>query len=172
MGLDLSITGTGMVVYEGEASLVFGRVLCERHPKTAPFDRPTRESGLTKNGVYYGTDMERISFILRKVKRAWREHEPIIVGIEEYAFGARGRGLSILHELGGVVKHWLHTQEALVVTYPPTEVKKFATGKGTASKEEMVEAAWAFGFKNTHDDNSCDAFHIARKALYEHITSA
>jgi len=172
MGLDLSITGTGVVVYEGEASLVFGNVLCERHPKTAPFDRPTRESGLAANGTFYGTDMERIDFILRKVKRAWRTYQPIIVGIEAYAFGARGRGLSILHELGGVVKWWLHKQEALVVTYSPSDIKKFATGKGTANKEEMVAAAWGFGFKNTHDDNSCDAFHIARKALYEHITSA
>lgn len=45
--------------------------------------------------------------------------------------------------------------------YSPTEVKKHATGKGTASKDQMIAAAKSkFGVDVGMDDNQADALHI------------
>ena len=40
-------------------------------------------------------------------------------------------------------------------------IKKFATGRGNASKAEMIAAAEMLGFQ-PKDDNEADAIHIAR----------
>lgn len=45
--------------------------------------------------------------------------------------------------------------------YSATEIKKFATGKGNAKKEAMIEAAKQLGY-NPQDDNEADAIHIYR----------
>jgi Holliday junction resolvasome RuvABC endonuclease subunit len=47
---------------------------------------------------------------------------------------------------------------------PVTTIKKFATGKGNASKEEMIAAARSRGF-NPVDDNSADALAILLAGL-------
>ena len=43
-------------------------------------------------------------------------------------------------------------------------IKKFATGNGGASKEQMIEAARARGF-DPEDDNAADAIHLLRLTL-------
>jgi len=43
--------------------------------------------------------------------------------------------------------------------YSASEIKKFATGKGNASKGLMVEHAIKLGF-NPIDDNEADAIHL------------
>lgn len=90
---------------------------------------------------------------------------PDLVVIEEYAFGARGRGLSGLHELSGVVKNYLLRKNAVYLQVHNSVIKLYATGRGGASKEEMIEAAQkAWGdFPNIKgSDNVADAFWLAR----------
>lgn len=43
----------------------------------------------------------------------------------------------------------------------PTEIKKFAIGKGKASKQEMIDAAEAVSGIRGRDDNAADATHAA-----------
>ena len=43
--------------------------------------------------------------------------------------------------------------------YSATEIKKFATGKGDAKKQDMIDSAIALGF-NPADDNEADAIHL------------
>lgn len=61
------------------------------------------------------------------------------VAIEGYAFGAVGRVFQIA-ENGGLLKHKLWQNNIPVDQFPPTMIKKFATGKGNANKEAMIEA--------------------------------
>ena len=61
------------------------------------------------------------------------------VGIEGYAFGAVGRVFQIA-ENAGLFKHKLYTKGVPFDVYAPTVIKKFATGKGNANKEMMIEA--------------------------------
>lgn len=62
-----------------------------------------------------------------------------MVGIEDYAYAAKGRVFHIA-ENTGILKYKLFQQGIPVDTIPPTVVKKNATGKGNADKEMMYRA--------------------------------
>lgn len=53
----------------------------------------------------------------------------------------------------------------------PTELKKFATGKGNSKKDKMIEAAIPLLGRNPIDDNEADAIHIARYAAHIYSSS-
>ena len=61
------------------------------------------------------------------------------VFIEDYAMGAKGRVFHI-GENGGALKMRLYRNQMSYSTISPSEVKKYATGKGNANKEAMYEA--------------------------------
>jgi hypothetical protein len=59
--------------------------------------------------------------------------------LEDYAFAAKGRIFNI-GENTGLLKHQLWRFQKKFVVVPPTVIKKFATSKGNAKKEQMYEA--------------------------------
>lgn len=62
------------------------------------------------------------------------------VGIEGYAFGAKGQVFNI-GENTGILKYKLRERVAPKMSiFAPSEIKKFATGKGNANKMLMYEA--------------------------------
>lgn len=67
-----------------------------------------------------------------------RTHEPDVVVLEDYAFGANGR-LTQLSENAGTLKVKLYETFPHVPLHivAPTTMKKFATGRGTAKKEDV-----------------------------------
>jgi len=62
-----------------------------------------------------------------------------MVGIEDYAYAAKGRVFHIA-ENTGILKYKLYQQMIPIETFPPTVVKKNATGKGNADKTKMYES--------------------------------
>lgn len=89
----------------------------------------------------YLTDQERyennatwVLEILANFKR-----EEITIMIEDYSFGSKGKVFN-LAENCGILKYLLFKHNYIFHTVPPTVVKKFATGKGNATKEKMYEA--------------------------------
>jgi Holliday junction resolvasome RuvABC endonuclease subunit len=63
----------------------------------------------------------------------------VVIGIEDYAMAAKGKVFNIA-ENTGILKYALYSRGFGYETFAPTVVKKFATGKGNAKKEQMVEA--------------------------------
>ena len=61
-----------------------------------------------------------------------------IVYIEDYAFAARGKVFNI-GECAGLLKHRIWKSGMHLKAISPTEIKKYATGKGTAKKPQMIE---------------------------------
>jgi Holliday junction resolvasome RuvABC endonuclease subunit len=61
------------------------------------------------------------------------------VTLEDYAMGAKGRVFHI-GENAGVLKYRLWKQNIHTRVISPSEVKKYATGKGNANKDKMYEA--------------------------------
>ena len=59
--------------------------------------------------------------------------------IEDYSFGSKGRVFN-LAENCGILKYLLWKSGYNFSTVAPTVIKKYATGKGNASKEKMYEA--------------------------------
>lgn len=61
------------------------------------------------------------------------------VCLEGYAYGAKGKVFHIA-ENTGVLKYKIYQLQIPLEVVPPSEVKKMATGKGNALKEQMHEA--------------------------------
>ena len=59
--------------------------------------------------------------------------------LEGYAYGVTSNRASI-YENTSILKHKMWKQKLTFTNYPPTTIKKFATGKGNANKEQMYEA--------------------------------
>ena len=63
------------------------------------------------------------------------------VFIEGYAFATAAQaGVRSIAENTGLLKHKMWKNKVLFNSFPPTVIKKFATGKGNANKELMYEA--------------------------------
>jgi crossover junction endodeoxyribonuclease RuvC len=141
-GLDLSLTGTGIAVFNHRQ-----RLLAHGSPKTRPED---------------GCRELRIDMILTSIQRIFNEFELDLVMIEDYAH-SRPTAQSTLGEVGGVVKRWLWLREIPFDTLSSQTLKLWTTGYGRASKPEMIEASrpWYDG----RDDNVADAVHLARWGL-------
>ena len=61
------------------------------------------------------------------------------VALEGYAFNATGRVFQVA-ENTGLLKHKLWESDTPFDVYSPSVIKKFATGKGNATKEDMYDA--------------------------------
>lgn len=97
---------------------------------------------------------ERLTWITERML----EHLPIkvLVVLEGYAYG-RNNQAHQLGELGGVIRTMLWNLHVPYVVVPPATLKKYATGKGNAGKEEVLAAAIRrLGYEG-HDNNEADA---------------
>lgn len=98
-------------------------------------------------------------------------HGADAVFIEGYAYGARNQAHQI-GELGGVLRLALWEMGLPVYEVPPSTLKMYGTGKGTAGKDAMIAAAIRrFGFEGS-DNNAADAcvlWHFAKHALGEPV---
>lgn len=71
-----------------------------------------------------------------------------------------------LGELSGAIRYALYKEGYEVEIVQPTTLKKFITGKGSATKVMMAQAVKErWGFENTSDD-IIDAYGLARAAEY------
>ena len=86
----------------------------------------------------YLTDQERYENIAEWVLTILADFEKkdVVVMIEDYSFGSKGKVFN-LAENCGILKYMLYKAGYRFFTVPPTVVKKFATGKGNATKDKM-----------------------------------
>ena len=89
----------------------------------------------------YLTDQERYENIAEWVLTILADFEKkdVVVMIEDYSFGSKGKVFNIAENCG-ILKYMLYKNGYRFFTVPPTVVKKYATGKGNATKEKMYEA--------------------------------
>ena len=79
----------------------------------------------------------------------------------------RHAGVDAAHAYGGFMGHltaWCEQHNIPYQGVPVGTIKKHATGKGNASKDEMVAAAKAIGFA-PNDDNEADALALLQWAM-------
>ena len=144
MGLDLSLTGTGIVVIDQD-----GRV--KLHSEVG-FSL-TRQSSQAKR-------IERLLHISREILRVANDLKVTDVGIENYAFRAKG-AQNDLGELHGTVKTQLYLRGIVAEYLAPTEARKlvFNTGK-RVDKKQVIGLLEEMGFTYT-SHNIADAHVIA-----------
>ena len=89
----------------------------------------------------YMTDQERYENLANWVLEILLnfDKEKTYIMIEDYSFGSKGKVFN-LAENCGLLKYLLYKNGYKFFTVAPTVVKKYATGKGNATKEKMYEA--------------------------------
>ncbi|MBA3557198.1 MAG: hypothetical protein H0W30_01230 [Gemmatimonadaceae bacterium] len=88
-----------------------------------------------------------------------------LVVCEGYSFASRGRAIVSLGELGGVIRCALADSGITSIDVPPSCRALFATGRGNASKEQVLaEAIRKLGYEG-HSHDEADALWLRRMAL-------
>jgi Holliday junction resolvasome RuvABC endonuclease subunit len=78
----------------------------------------------------------------------------------ELSQGFHQNAVIVQSELHGVLKLFCEENKIDYRSFSPPEIKKFATGKGNANKDKMIEAARSKHGYLGNDDNTADAIHI------------
>ena len=139
MGLDLSLTSTGISM-DGVTGVIRSKA----------------------------RGAERLSDITRTILHECLENEIICVLIEGYSFASRSGQAFSIGELGGCIRMTLFECNIPVVEIPPTCRAKFATGRGNASKGEVISAISAktgIIFSGASGNDECDAWVLERMGI-------
>lgn len=135
------------------------------------------ESGVIVSGTQNFTPSRFEGGGMRYLKfQRWLD-EMAARGIDEIMFEEvrNHAGITAAHVYGGFLSHlqtWAEQRQTPFSALPVGTIKKHATGKGNASKQEMV--AWAkMGFRaqDVKDDNQADALAIL-KWMIDHETAS
>lgn len=144
VGIDLSLTATGIAYADGSTVTISTKRLA---------------------------GPERLIHVRDAVRAALDVNEwaPDLVLVEGYAYGRPAQAHQ-MGELGGVVRVALHEETAEFphmqwAVVPPSKLKKFATGKGTADKTAMVVAARDRLGWTGMDHNQADAIWLRAMGL-------
>ncbi len=147
MGIDLSTTATGVIILQ-EVTDGFACVL-EYEIKVK------KEKGMARNRAIVTEIMEQI--VLRKPDR---------IVLEGYGLNTKHASSIIpLVELGGLLRFMLHLDGLSWLDPRPSEIKKFATGKGNSPKDMvMMHVLKRWGHASL-TNNTADAFVCAAIGL-------
>ena len=156
MGIDQSLTGTGIVIIEDDI-ITHQQLLSTKKTKDtkSPTIDYTRRLLVIKNTikeiiVSFGIDM---------------------IAMEGMAFGAKGRAIFDIGGLSHLLREAFIELEKPFIIVPPATLKKFWTGKGNANKEMMINAAKDKGEritifeKNEFDNNIVDSLALCRLCI-------
>lgn len=183
LGIDLSITSTGVCLYDSDKNSVeyfiigskFSKKILEKklphNLHLLIYDKQKSD----KSDSYQAKEKHKsinIYNILQHLKQIIIDHPVDAVCIEGISFGSRGSVID-LAGLNYAIR-MLAICEGIdyLIIASPTQNKKFATGNGSADKDQMI-SAWKkidSSLNNVPDslkiDDLADAYFLARYGLY------
>jgi Holliday junction resolvasome RuvABC endonuclease subunit len=111
---------------------------------------------------------ERLYELKKHLEDLLRQFKPEIVAIEGYSFGSRNSQAHSIGEWGGVVRVTLWELAYGFIEIPPTCRAKFATGRGNASKSEVmssISARTGIIWSGKGCEDRCDAWILEEMTL-------
>ena len=144
-GIDYSLTSPAICVYKDENGGHFDFDRCVFHYLSNTEKQRQSAAGSGLDNLRAEPYPEWQSEEERHEKLATWAYN-IVQGCEEvflegYAFATSVQaGVRSMAENTGLLKHKMWKNKLKFQTYPPTVIKKFATGKGNSNKEKMYEA--------------------------------
>lgn len=119
IGLDLALATTGWALVDVHGQQVCGQIVTNEADALEP----------------------RLAHIEDGIANLVLNNRPTLIVIEDQAPGKLNRKVTHIPEVHGIVRKllWASHQRFLLVT--PGQIKKLATGKGTAAKPEVLGAA-------------------------------
>lgn len=142
LGIDPSLTGTGLVVVEDDGQVPYEHAF----------------------GTKASMDMVgRLHTLSERALDIYRAHAPDLVVIEGLAFGQHSSAVTGLAGLHWLLRYRLYRELVCCpVVVPPTTLKKFVTGKGNSPKDVMMMKVLKRWRREYTDNNLCDAYCLAR----------
>ena len=138
VGIDLS-TKTGLVIILGSEIIVE-----------------------TEIKVDYKEDPSRMYDIVMKVVSLLKKDD--VICIEGFSYGSKGKGIGFQFGIGHLLRVELFKRDIPYKLVTPSQLKKFVTGKGNTSKENMILPIFKrWGYEH-ESDNVRDAFILAKIA--------
>ena len=113
-------------------------------------------------------DPARMIDIVKQIKAYLQPNDKIV--IEGFAYGAKGRAVDFQYGLGWLIRAMLHVEKYGYSDATPSQVKKFASNRGNAKKEDLVLPLYKkWGYEHP-SDNVRDAYIMAKMAysMYNH----
>jgi len=155
VGLDLSLTATGVYIINGINSSENLNV----EIKTKPAD--------------FQHDIQRCDFIAGLIVDMLKTQKIDIIAMEDYFSGQQACSVIKLAILGTTVRLRLLENGFSFITFAPTQIKKFETGSGIAPKDNMLKSVFKKHGFDTNSNNVADACAIAYlgKAYYDYINN-
>ncbi|MCA1777754.1 MAG: crossover junction endodeoxyribonuclease RuvC [Loktanella sp.] len=149
LGLDLSISATGLVVLRGSSSAA-PKLVVEREVKP-----PAKATGI-----------ERPRRIVEEIMTYIHAANPDVVVVEGYSLNMKNASSVVpLVELGGILRLMLMLDRIDWLDPRAGEVKKFATGRGNANKNEIMMNVFKRWGHESKTDNTADAYVLACMGL-------
>jgi len=159
MGIDPSLTGTGVVVLNEEGRLLEAHTFSALLPKKK---KGEKWSAAVIRGFLLGRCLGLLQEIVNVVLRV----QPALVVQEDLvSFGSNMRGAKDLAYLSGLIEDRLDGCQVKLQLVTPTDLKKFVTQKAKVDKSAMrlrTFQRWGVEFE---DDNQTDAYGLARYGL-------
>jgi len=148
IGLDLSLTGTGVVVLKN------GKIIKQKLIKSKPAgDKPVDE-------------LKRILKIINEIELVLSEELYGIAVIEGLAFMVRNAtALVQLSALNYMIRAVLLKKNIPFIIVAPTSLKKFITGDGKSKKDVILMEVYKRYGVTIFDDNEADAYGLAQIGL-------
>jgi Holliday junction resolvasome RuvABC endonuclease subunit len=136
-GVDYSLRCPAVCIFEGDKKFCISK--CTMH-----FMSGTKKYNQTFSHNIHGTLMQEHKHECQRYGSISNWALNILedcdfVCIEDYAFTAKGKVFHI-GENTGILKYRLWEKKIQYKTVPPTQIKKFGTGRGNAKKEDMYAA--------------------------------
>lgn len=135
-GIDYSLNGPSVCVFDGET---FSYDKCTFYFLTdiKKYTEKTYGNIFGERFIDWNQDMERYESIADWALEIVMGCEA--VGLEGYAYSAQGRVFNIA-ENTGVLKYKMYQLGIPITVFTPSEVKKYASGKGNADKTLMYSS--------------------------------
>lgn len=115
------------------------------------------------------TDPGRINNVICKTLRSIRKDDVVV--IEGFSHGSKGAFVGQQYAIGWGIRIGLHVRRQKYIEVAPSQLKKFATGKGKGKKEDLILPIYQrWGFESW-SDNIRDAFVLAQiaRSLWEPV---
>ena len=141
VGLDLSLTSTGIATAEGERNIF---------PKAK------------------ATGVDRLIYLRDALLECLRPIPAPLIVVEGYAFARKGSHAHSIGEWGGVARVALTEAGCLLAEAPPTNRAKMATGKGNSGKSDVVSHVTKITgrvWDGKGNEDRCDAFVLRQMGL-------
>lgn len=148
IGLDLSLTATGIDAITPLGKLLFSESLLSKKRRGLP----------------------RLEWISNGIIEILDPFTDFLCIIEGFSFGSKGQAVFDLGMLGGIVRMDLYRLGIPFATVPPNSLKKFVTGNGNAGKPKMLEMTFrnfGVGSEVLKDDNQVDGYGLAQFGRYK-----